>query len=331
MARVDAMQLPQLDLFTVSTPLKTTQHRPSWPSLPPLTPLQDMIQQTLLCAPITIRQMEDLKNHLHTIQIIHLSNGSRLVLKVSPSPITLVLRRERYSLESEALALQLLAKSSLPLARVLKHDARCLHLGAPFLLTTYLTGVPYAEVQHFMNRSQRADVDRQLRSLTSAISQHTSSMFGPFGPVSLVASNQGHRTWREAFHAMLEAVLMDGEDMMVSLPYLQIREQVSRLGAALDEVKEPRLVVLGLCQPKNVLVDPKTDEVTGLLDFGTSIWGDWEMGSIDGAPGIRGLLYTCLDAITAIVANAYRPQKDASELDARKRLTTVLERLIGRQ
>ena len=95
--------------------------------------------------------------------------------------------------------------------------------------------------------------------------------------------------------AMLESVLMDGEDVMVSLPYLQIREQVSRMKNALDSVEEARLVVLGFGQAENVLIDRRTNEVTGLLDFGRAIWGDWEMGDLDKRKGTKGLLYVLLD------------------------------------
>jgi hypothetical protein len=37
--------------------------------------------------------------------------------------------------------------------------------------------------------------------------------------------------------------------------------------------------------------------------------------------------YTCYHAIIAIIANHYRPQRDAKELDARKTLTTTLAEL----
>ncbi len=84
---------------------------------------------------------------------------------------------------------------------------------------------------------------------------------------------------------------MDGEDMMVSLPYSQIREQLSRTKNALDLIKEARLVVLGFGQPENVLIDRRTNEVTGLLDFGRAIWGDWEMGDPEKRKGKKGLLY----------------------------------------
>lgn len=259
------------------------------------TPVQNYIEDVLVPSRLTVYQMEETYGHLHRIRLVRLSNGSSLVLKVSPPPATPLLRHECYSLESEAIAFSLLAKSSLPVPRVLRHDARCIHMGSPFLLTTHLSGIPYANVRQYLTRSERAGIERQLRSLTGVISQHTSSIYGPYGPVSLVASNQGHKGWREAFVAMLESVLMDGEDMMVSLPYLQIREHVLRTKNTLDSVKEARLVVLGFGQAENILIDRRTNEVTGLLDFGRAIWGDWEMGDLDQRKGTKGLLYVLVD------------------------------------
>ncbi len=241
--------------------------------------------------------MEDISGHLHRIRAVRLSNGSSLVLKIGPSPATPLLRYEAYFLESEALTFSLLAKSSLPVPRVLRHDARCIHIGSPFHLTTHLSGIRYANVRQYLTRSERAGIERQLKSLVGIISQHTSSIYGPYGPVSLVASNQGHKSWREAFVAMLESVLMDGEDMMVSLPYSQIRQYVSRTKNVLDSVKEARLVVLGFGQPENVLIDRRTNEVTGLLDFGRATWGDWEMGDPEKRQGLKGLLYVLVTGL----------------------------------
>lgn len=70
---------------------------------------------------------------------------------------------------------------------------------------------------------------------------------------------------------------MDGEDKWVSLPYAQIREATARLDHALDEVKEARLIVMGLGSPENVLISRRTNEVTGLTDFGNAVWGDCAM------------------------------------------------------
>lgn len=237
-----------------------------------------------------VARVEDLPDHLHDISVIHLSSGSRLTLKADPSPAALLLRHERLMLDNEAFTLQILARSNLPVPRVFKHDRTGSRLGSPFLLTTFLSGASYAAVQGSMTASERAGIESQMRLLIAAIGQHAPSASNPFGPVALAAANHGHRTWREAFEAMLESVLMDAEDLLVNLPYAQIRDVLADSGSALDDVREPVLVVPGLSDPRNILVNQQTKSVTGLLDFGRALWGDWQIGSIQEVAGSKHVL-----------------------------------------
>lgn len=68
--------------------------------------------------------------------------------------------------------------------------------------------------------------------------------------------------------------------MGVNVPYIEIREAVSTRAKSLDEVREARLVIFGLGRPENVLIDRRTNDVTGLLDFGQALWGDVEFGAM---------------------------------------------------
>lgn len=52
-------------------------------------------------------------------------------------------------------------------------------------------------------------------------------------------------SWSLAFHALLEGILRDAEDMAVIIPYQKIRCNFRRLRHCLDKVTIPRLVVLG--------------------------------------------------------------------------------------
>ena len=72
----------------------------------------------------------------------------------------------------------------------------------------------------------------------------------------------------------METDLRDGEDALISLPYDGIRELVRRHRASLDLITQPRLMILELAADRNIAVDPRTYQVTGLLDFSTAIWGD---------------------------------------------------------
>lgn len=292
------------------------------------TTIRWMVQDTLQSSRLELNNMEDVRGHLHGICKLRLSNGSRLVLKLSPSPSTVLLRHERYFLESEATILSFLKKSSLPIPRILRYDPSSIHLGSPFLLSTHVPGISYADALPHLTKSECRNIELQLRSLNSNISQYISPTFGP---AALVASNKGFSTWRESFKSMLESMMMDAEDTTINLPYHAIREAASSVAKELHDVKEARLLVLGLGRPQNVILDRRTNDVIGLLDFGQAIWGDPAFSAPEICCGRKGLLYVCYHALVTIVTNHYRPQRDAKELTARKTLTTTLAQLALRE
>lgn len=256
----------------------------SSPTSPNLDSLQKVVRSIHPAVEVPSYQMDELRGHRHSLKVIHMCDGSCLMLKMSPLTSTPLLRHERRCLNTEALTFSILSSSKLPIPRVLKNDPSSTLLGSPFLLTTHLPGIPYASVYQYLTRSERSGIERQLKSLASVISQYTSPRFGP------VASKKGYKTWREAFLAILELALMDGEDKLVHLPYDRIREEAVRFSSTLDEVREAKLVILGFGMPENVLIDRRTNEVTGLTDFGRSMWGDTSMVEDDGLHGPRKLL-----------------------------------------
>ncbi|KAL9026902.1 MAG: hypothetical protein Q9196_004504 [Gyalolechia fulgens] len=327
MTELDSRRLPPPGMLTAPVHVQTYPYLQQYISSTSVLGLQDLVQQTMLHPSVEVARVEDRPNHLHPISIIHLSNGSCLTLKAGPSPLALLLRHERCMLDNEALTLQVLGRSSLPVPRLLKYDPTCSRLGSPFLLTTFLPGACYAELQKRMPAFQCAGIERQMRLLNAAIGQYVPSANNSFGLVALAAANRGHRTWKEAFTEMLESVLMDAEDLLINLPYAQLRDALFHAGGALDDVREPSLVVLGLSDPRNILIDRQTNTVTGLLDLGRALWGDWQMGAVEEAAGSKGSLYTIYHAVVAIVKHHYRRQTHDDELDARKSLTTALEQL----
>lgn len=95
---------------------------------------------------------------------------------------------------------------------------------------------------------------------------------------------------------MIANILMDAEDMLVALPYGEIRAVVRRMGPELEAVREARLVLgfgagsrddgdegdwddgvaggLGV----GVLIDRRKNEVAGLVGLGAAVWGDSTWG-----------------------------------------------------
>ncbi|MDI1484989.1 MAG: hypothetical protein OHK93_000123 [Ramalina farinacea] len=268
------------------------------PLSPPLTPsnTHKAVQDVLSRARLTVIHSEELPNHLHQITLLRLSDGSRLILKTDPPPISALLRSEYTYLHAEATILELLATSSLTIPRILRYERKAHPLDSSFLLTTCLPGVYYSNVEEHLTKVQRKNIDRNIESCSSNLGKYRSHTFGPAG---LVKAGRGFKGWKEAFTAMLESVMMDGEDIMVNLPYYQIREAISRWESYLEAVTEARLVVPDLRQKQNILIDRRSAEVTGLLDFGKAFWGDVEMYDQREDGNIKGLLYglllSCID------------------------------------
>ena len=73
----------------------------------------------------------------------------------------------------------------------------------------------------------------------------------------LIKMNNGPRdlSWKDAFRTMVETSLQEAEDLMLSLPYTQIRQQVYRLAPALEIVRVSNLVRANSGDSSSVLVD----------------------------------------------------------------------------
>lgn len=293
------MHLPPIPTLTALEPSLTNSLLSSSPDpYPPISsfPTSSLLHTLPLPPNLPSHQLEHIPGHLHPITRIHLSTTSRLILKTAPSTHTLLLRHERHHLASEANVLALLAKAALPTPRLLKHSGP--RSSRPFILTTHLPGIPYALVRPYLTRSERLGIKRQLSVLLATASQYKSPLFGPLG---LVAEGKGFTSWKEAFGAMVESVLMDAEDSLVALPFAEIRHVVHRMGKGLDDVREARLVLgwadvehdqeEGEGQPGvGVLIDRRENEITGLVGLGGAFWGDPMCGMGSGKDRERNAL-----------------------------------------
>jgi aminoglycoside phosphotransferase (APT) family kinase protein len=207
-------------------------------------------------------------------------DGSSLVLKCPPAYNTRLLRHEKHLLQTENTTLQILREyRTLPIPQVIKYDEQGGSFGTPFLLMNYLPGRRLSELSAYLSASEKQAVDRALGVY---VRQLTGLPATQFGSTHRVIAKKGYKSWRDAFWSFLEAVLRDGEDMLITLPYAEIRHYVGRHLHHLDEVIQPRLVALDVCEPQNVLIDEHTKEIRGLVGFSNVIWGDPLMsGGID--------------------------------------------------
>lgn len=238
----------------------------------------DAVLSLLFPSTVRVQRSQNILGHVHSLRLLTLSNGVRLLLKGSPFPGTPLLRQERYFLETEARFLALLGQSANPCIPQLYHfDPLGRLLGSAYLIRQYVKGTSLSEMENQLTARQRNDIDRHLGFLASTIGQNVAP---GFGSLQQVATGAGRRSWRESFCALFESVLRDAEDMFIHLPYAEIRHELGRLASALEEVTLPRLVVASFGRPSHVLLDETSKQVSGVVDFSSAFWGDMLMAEL---------------------------------------------------
>jgi hypothetical protein len=155
--------------------------------------------------------------------------------------------------------------------RLIIYHNTTLHIGSFYLISGPFTGSILADVEPTLSKTALANIDK---SLGRYVRQLSSVSGDQFGPIRQSQGFPGFRSWAKAFAFLLEAIMRDGEDALISLPYDHIRDLVRRHRGSLEKVTHPKLVVLELASDKNVVVDVKEEQVSGILDFSTAIWGD---------------------------------------------------------
>lgn len=227
---------------------------------------------------VHVRYSQILLEHVHSLRLLTLSNEARLLLKGSPCPGTPLLRHEKHFLETEVRFLALLGQSANPcIPQLYYYNPPGRADGSAYLIRQYMKGKTLTEMETRLSPHQRANISRHLGFLAGTIGQNVAPAFGS---LPQVASGAGRRSWREAFCALLEGVLRDAEDRFVHLPYADIREEVTRLGSVLNEVSLPRLVVVELGRPSHVLLDENSNQLSGVVDFSSALWGDMLMAEV---------------------------------------------------
>ncbi|KAF2096798.1 hypothetical protein NA57DRAFT_42470 [Rhizodiscina lignyota] len=323
----------------LSTPLQQS---------PELTVIQIIIRQLLLTTNQSVEAAERLRGDIHPTYLLQLSDGSRAILKCSPLLSTRLLRREQRRLEDESRVLNLINRNTnIPVPRRMKYESHGsgTALRPPYLIRSYVSGTTLSELRPSLSEADQARIDQSLGVYLLALSSLTARNFG--APHAVHASN-GYSTWREAFLTMLEAVLRDAEDMLVSIPYDTVRYYCTAHADALNAVTTPRLTALDVCLPENVLIDPNSREIQGLLGLGDVIWGDPNMAAVleeptpaflegygrrdseqDENEHARKLLYTVYRAIVSVVKRHFRPRDSEDELEARRVLGRALNELAA--
>lgn len=193
------------------------------------------------------------------------------VLRCRPSFNVRLLRHEEDRLRTEATVLQVLrGRSDLLVPRLIEYNATTTTIGSFYLISGPFKGSILADVEPSLSTQALANIDRSFGKYVRQIARVSGSMFG----VVREATIPGYSSWSKCFASMLESLLRDAEDALVSLPYEFIRAQARRHKLLLDQITQPKLFLLEMVSDRNVVVDTHSMTVSGLLDFSTATWGD---------------------------------------------------------
>ncbi|MFE3249210.1 phosphotransferase family protein [Streptomyces sp. NPDC059209] len=196
---------------------------------------------------------------------VRLDDGGRLVLKLPPEDGTPRLTYEGELLVNEREFYRSAGGVAVPVPEVVR-------LAADSLLMTEVPGEPWSALANGIGDAEHDRLRGELGSYAAQLHTVTGTRFGyPSEAVATAGS------WREAFTAMLEAVLEDAERFGARLPVSgeRVRELIRDAVPALDEVTVPALVHFDLWQG-NVLLTGGAGErrIGGVIDGERMFWGD---------------------------------------------------------
>lgn len=193
------------------------------------------------------------------------------VLKCRPSSHIRLLGQEEERLQTEALVLQSLqSRSDMLVPRLIQYHPTTIPMGSPYLINGPFKGSILSDIEASLSRQAFSSIDKSLGQYVRQLSHISGPAFGAISPGTPPASP----AWSRCFAALLETILRDGEDALVSLPYDFIRNQVRRHRQVLDQISQPRLVLLEMAKDENVLVNTNDYTFAGIVDWSTAIWGD---------------------------------------------------------
>ncbi|MGC5165593.1 phosphotransferase family protein [Luteimicrobium sp. DT211] len=292
---------------------------------PQPTPALTDEQLAALCAPLGRPvSSERLPGGLFAaVHAVTLDDGRRVVVKAGTADAARLLTYERGIIGTEAAFLRLVhatpeAPSDL-VPQLLHEDRSRTAFPGDAVVMTYVDGVPWSQAAEAAERAgapldpaTTARVQRAVGGALACLHRARGSLYGYPAPEAGLART----TWPDAFAAMIEAVLDDAVRWGITVPSFAVREAVVRGEHALARVTTPRLVH-GDLWAGNVLVDPATLEVTGVIDGERALFGDplFDLMAAD-AMGTGGIPAPYLEGYRAAGGTLAEPRTPAAEDEA---------------
>ncbi|WP_291378740.1 aminoglycoside phosphotransferase family protein [Demequina sp.] len=210
------------------------------------------------------------------VQAADLDNGTTVVLKTSvPESVladgrTPLLTYERDMLATERDMLMALADvAGVPSPRVILSDFTRSVANVDILVTEHVSGVPWDTVEGSMSAKANAHAWEQVGAIMAAIQSVKGAVFGyPAQGFAL-----GAATWPGFVASLIDAAIHDAEQWGVDIEPDRLIDALAVSAQALAAVTVPTLVHNDLW-PGNVLLNPESGSVHGVVDFERALFGD---------------------------------------------------------
>lgn len=226
--------------------------------------------QALAAAVLKTKQVsgDRLDGYLHRTYQLRGEGGSFCLLKCSPMAGVRLLTSEEDRLGVEASVLSMLGRRvDVAAPKLLEYQAATASIGSTYIISGPYLGTIMSFAYAPLSAADRIAIDRSLGMYLRRLSAITHASFGPFRRPS-------YDSWARYFATILDTVIRDGERSHINLPYDQMRSSIQKHAQSLDEVHQPKLVLLEVSSTENIIMDGRTHDVTSLVDYSTAIWGD---------------------------------------------------------
>lgn len=223
-----------------------------------------------------------------SVQSVELGDGRNVVVKTSVPDADghdalLTYERDLARVEADMLAL-LEPVDGVPTARLLLEDFSRSRVEVDVFVSEFLGGTPWDRADGMAPHAE-ARAGHEVGAIFARLHALTAPRFGyPAGGFAL-----GGATWDEAFGAILAAHLADGEAFGIDVRREEVLGVLARGREALAELTTPSLVHNDLW-PGNVLLDPASGGVLGIVDLERALYADPLMDFVGMNPFNTGAL-----------------------------------------
>lgn len=200
-----------------------------------------------------------------TTSAVTLTDGTRVIVKATPTDVRRLCRYEYGIAASEALVYQMLTGHA-PVPEVLSTDFTRSLVDADIVVTRHLPGRVWNDLE--LDAAATARVRRALGALMAELHRVPAPAFGYPAP----QTGMRRADWRSAVTAMFDGILQDAAESGTMLPAQRVRDVLSRHAHVLDTVTAP-VVVHNDLWPANIFLDDDL-RIVGLIDTERTVWGD---------------------------------------------------------